>query len=141
MRQLEQFVGEKEINPLSIYVYPGPERSYTLYQDDKVSMDFETKGAYRTSTISTKNGNGSKQVIIKRTHDQYTPAEPYFIVQLLGNLVAPAKVELNGSILESFNNLESSQGSGWYYDTVNTKLVSKIMDDADELVLSVTYPQ
>ena len=37
MRELEQYVGELANNPLTINIYPGPDCTYQLYQDDGIS--------------------------------------------------------------------------------------------------------
>ena len=52
MRELEQWIGQKAVNPLTINVYPGPNSSYTLYQDDGVSTDYAAQKAYRLTQIS-----------------------------------------------------------------------------------------
>ena len=37
MRELEQFVGRLNPNPVTFNIYPGPNNSTVLYQDDGVS--------------------------------------------------------------------------------------------------------
>ncbi len=143
VRQLEQYVGELPVNPLNFYIYPGPESSYQLYQDDKTTMDAEQNEAYRVTEISTINGDNQKQVTFDRSHDQFTPAEDYFLVSLFDNEVRPTGVDVNGmssSEVTSLSDLEAATGNAWFYDSTNQKLIAKVFDTDSKLTLNVSYP-
>ena len=142
VRLLEQYIGELAENPLNFYIYPGPESSYQLYQDDKTTMDAETKGEYRLTTVSTINGEGTKQVVFNRIYDKYTPDEKFFLISLLGNLVCPSKVSVNGKSSSRVSNLEDLDNSSknvWYYDGSAQKVVAKVMDSAEQLTILANY--
>jgi len=142
VRELEQYVGEKDENPLTFYIYPGPEGTYNLYQDDKVSMNAENNSEYRLTHISTVNGPGTKQILVNRLYDKYTPNEKYFNVCLLGNYIAPSTVSLNNKALDgvaSMEELNGSNKSAWYYDNGNKKLMVKVFDKSAELDVLVNY--
>src|SRR5206468_9923831 len=67
MRELEQFVGELKQNPLTLNVYPGPDRTYLLYQDDGISFDAQDHGRFRTTEVSHRGIAGGQAVRVRRT--------------------------------------------------------------------------
>ena len=44
MRELEQYVGQLPQNPLTLNIYPGPDSTYRLYQDDGITCDAQDRG-------------------------------------------------------------------------------------------------
>lgn len=104
--ELEQYVGERRSrglpHPVTLYVYPGAENSYTLYLDDGVSRasakmkdedlggDPEAKSAYQEVKISHRSpGAKQREVLLEVGHNQYTPGkdvgpgEDYFFVGIV----------------------------------------------------------
>ncbi|PWJ43236.1 glycoside hydrolase family 31 protein [Sediminitomix flava] len=143
VRELEQYVGQKDNNIMTFYIYPGPESSYQLYQDDKTTMDAEEQGEYRVTEVMTMNGNGSKQVNFKRVYEKnYVPNEKYFQVKLLGNLVCPESVSINGKQISKMDlaDFDSATSNAWYYDSDNEFVMVKVEDNASELNVFVAYP-
>ena len=71
----QQYVGEKAADPLEIRVYDGADASWTLYEDDGVSADFDASStvtftwtdANSTLTISAYSGNGFPGLLHSRT--------------------------------------------------------------------------
>jgi len=51
-----QYTDEKAPDPITLFVYAGRDGSFTLYEDDGVSHDYE-KGAYATIPIRWNNAN------------------------------------------------------------------------------------
>ena len=83
MRALEQFVGQLPKAPLTFDVYPGPDRTYSLYQDDGTSTDFKTKSAFRETKIEHTTTATGQTVRLTRVADGFTPPEDFFFIQLL----------------------------------------------------------
>lgn len=85
--ELEQYVGEKRENPISIVIYPTKTdrmHEYVMYLDDGVSRssapklpqykdDSEALGMYREIRISQKYDNNVKTITIQRTYNEYDP--------------------------------------------------------------------
>ncbi|UII25179.1 DUF4968 domain-containing protein [Fulvivirga maritima] len=142
VRELEQYVGEKPVNPLTFFVYPGKESTYQLYQDDKTTMNAEEKGEYRVTQISNINGDGYKEIQFQRSYDKYTPAEPYFIINLLGNLASPSEVLVNDASLEQVQSesaLSEAKAGAWFYDQANERTLVNVPDNDANLLVRINY--
>jgi len=140
-RELEQFVGELPVNPITFNIYPGKNTSYELYQDDQVSTDNINKKSYRTTTISHEGIDNGQQVTVQRTYDQFTPTETFFYVSFLGTR-APTQVERDGVALVDAGNadaLAGLKGNGYYFnDSIKTTFL-KIQDDKSSIYMNVLF--
>jgi alpha-glucosidase len=149
IRQLTQYVDAENPNYLNFYIYPtskdvGDVTTYQLYQDDKVSTDFEKDegGKYRVTEISATKTSGGRSVQFENTYgyDVYTPLEDHFYVSFLGITAAPSSVTVNGTLLtaDAQNNVESGTTNGYYYDSNNQKIVVKVYDSAKDVSIEYT---
>ena len=59
-RQIQQYVGEKKIDVLTLHIYFGQsENISTLYEDDGNGYAYEEEGAFNIKTFNTINENNS----------------------------------------------------------------------------------
>lgn len=140
MRELEQYVGQLAQNPITFNIYPGPDSSFALYQDDGLSNDYQS-GKSRMTTISHQGIANGQQVRVLRTSDQYTPPEAFYLVSFLGTN-PPVTVTAAGAALANVLTpaaLWSAASNSYYYDqSIKTTFV-KIFDTAADLTLEVTF--
>jgi alpha-glucosidase len=148
-RELEQYVGQLSQCPLTFECYPGPDRSYTLYLDDRVGMGY-LQGNYRLTTISQRTaqgGSGARSVTVTREHDQFNPRETFFYISLLQASRA-SKVTLNGvevpdltqaSDGQSAAALAASSGNAFYFNTSLQTVFIKVFDNASMLQAVATF--
>lgn len=141
LRELEQYVGQLAVNPITFNIYPGKDSSYQLYQDDQVSMANQLSQAYRTTQIShTATGNG-QTLRVTRTFDQFTPAETFYFVSLLGT-TAPNSVTCNGLQWPNVGSpeaLNSSSVNSYYYNASITTTFIKVIDTQADISISVLF--
>jgi alpha-glucosidase len=98
-RELEQYVGQLPVNPISLDIYPGPDSTHILYLDDKVGMKALTAAAYRTTEVSQTLRTAAQRVQtvrLRRIHDAYTPTETFYYIGMLGT-PAPVSVTVDGA--------------------------------------------
>ncbi len=138
-RELEQFVGQLNPNPLTFDVYPGPDSTHKLYLDDKVSTQAQTNGVYRLTQVSQflRSGNFKVQTVrVLRTYDHFRPNELYYFVAML-NTSLPISVTANGQTLtliqtaddnESAAQLAASTVNAYYYNTSLRTTFVKVFD-------------
>src|SRR6185437_5098223 len=139
-RELEQYVGQLPQCTLTFECYPGPDRDYTLYLDDKVGFGYQ-KERYRLTRIAQHTSAGtpeSRTVSVTRTYDQYTPKETFFYIALLqathansvtlGGTLVPDVT--GGSDAQSAATLAASPTNAFYFSTSLQTLFIKIFDVA-----------
>lgn len=148
-RELEQYVGQLPQCPLTFECYPGPDRTDTLYLDDKIGLGYQ-QGNYRLATVSHQtavNGPGQRTVTVTRTHDQYTPKETFFYISLLQASHATA-VTVNGLAVvdltgtdddQSAAALAASPGNAFYYNASLQTVFIKVFDNAALLQSVATF--
>jgi len=148
-RELEQWVGQLPVNPLTFEVYPGPDSSYTLYLDDKVGLGYQKNGQYRLTTIRQSTAYApaaARTVSINRTYDHYTPAETFYYVSLL-DATRPTAVTLNGTAVPDVTGggdnasaaaFAAAAASSFYFSTSLQTIFVKVFDNADQVTLKAT---
>jgi alpha-glucosidase len=140
MRELEQYVGQLAQNPITFNIYPGPDSSFVLYQDDGISNTYQN-GDYRLTTISHTGLVNGQQVTVTRTHDQYSPPEAFYFVSFPGT-TAPVTVSAAGAALSDVftpEALATAPNNAYYYNASISTTFLKIFDTAASLMLEVTF--
>ena len=141
MRELEQYVGQLAQNPLTLNVYPGPDSSYRLYQDDGITTDAETKNSYRLTEITHKGVHNGQDITVRRLIDKYQPPEPFYYVALLATQ-HPRSVMAGDVMLSDVGtpDILNAAGVNTYYTNENIQITFiKIFDTATDLMISVRW--
>ncbi|MDR3436943.1 TIM-barrel domain-containing protein [Telmatospirillum sp.] len=150
-RELEQFVGQLPVNPISIDIYPGPDSLHILYLDDKIGMTAQSAGAYRTVQISQSvriTDRRVQTVRLQRLHDQFTPVEDFYFIGFLDS-PAPLSVSIAGvavPILQAATDdaaaallAASAVNAAYYNQSLRTTFV-KLFDQASDMSVVGTFP-
>ncbi|MFT5084032.1 MAG: alpha-glucosidase [Lentisphaeria bacterium] len=140
-RELEQYIGQLDSNPITFNIYPGKDSSYTLYQDDHVSTDNVEQKAYRVTDITHSGMGSGQQVSVKRMYDNYTPPEPFYYVSFLGT-ATPSSVTNNGKVLSDVGgpqNLNGSTSDAYYFNESIATTFVKIFDTQTNTMLTVLF--
>lgn len=138
-RELEQYVGQLATNPLTFDIYPGPDSSHMLYQDDKVSTQSRANKKYRLTKVSQQQvagPNRQQTLTVSRVFDQFTPAEPFYFVAML-QTPPPHSVSVNGANVPIINSgsdqasadalAASATNAAYYNQSLQTTFV-KVFD-------------
>jgi alpha-glucosidase len=129
MRQLEQYVGELAQNPMTLTIYPGPDRDYLLYQDDGVSTQAEN-GSFRTTRLWHVTDANGRTLNLQREHDRFQPPETFFYVAFLG-MGRPSDVRVQGSSLPNradVGTLQAVAQEGYFWDVTRQTVYVKVND-------------
>jgi alpha-glucosidase len=140
-RELEQYIGQLQANPLTFNIYPGSDDSYTLYLDDGISMEAVNNNTYRKTTISHQSQGDSRTVRVTRSVDNYLPPEPFYFIALLGTQ-HPATVQAAGTVLPDVQtpDLLASSPENCYYWNANIEITFiKIFDTAINISVIADY--
>ncbi|MCO7176036.1 glycoside hydrolase family 31 protein [Sporolactobacillus kofuensis] len=104
---VQNYVGEKEVNQLTLDIYPldkGGDSRYVHYQDDGESFDYQS-GVYNLYTFSMKReDNDTLYIAMEKTHSGYLKEYQSFKFVLNGS--HPSKIIMNGKSLQ-FERLEN----------------------------------
>jgi alpha-glucosidase len=141
VRELEQYVGQLPKNYLTYNIYPGIDSNYLCYQDDHISMDAESKQAYRTIEIEHRHRNdiSGQEISLIRQANNYTPPEEFYYIALLGQTQTPSSVNANKVDIPAQStllSLTSSPTNAYCYLPDSQTIFVKIFDtDASMTIL------
>jgi alpha-glucosidase len=128
MQEVQNYVGEKKITELKLYIFPsGNSSSYELYEDDGKTLDYQN-GDYSLTKFEVTRSNGLDIGITKEKDNYSTGRKDYLI--MIYDADQFSKVSSGSSLLQpvgSLNNLENS-GEGYFYDTGKKILTIKVID-------------
>jgi alpha-glucosidase len=148
-RVLEQWVGQLAQCPLTFNIYPGPDSSYQLYQDDGLTTAAQTNGAYRLTTISHTGISGGQSVNVVRTYENpaFTPKETFYYVAFLGTN-QPATLTVAGASVpnliyptpeQAADALAVYDGNAYYYNAGIKTTFVKVMDTSSNVTVVATF--
>lgn len=123
-----QFIGEKAMDPLTVDIYAGANGDFTLYEDDRLSLDYE-KGAFARTPIVYREGKESFKVVIGPTEGTYKGQlrRRSYILRVHG-VASPKAVRLNGRALGK---------ETWSYDGENMEMVVRLPSSSIRAKLEV----
>jgi alpha-glucosidase len=111
-------------------VYPGPDTSFTLYEDNGSTLDY-LNGAFLRTQLSKSTTSSNSLLQIQRQQGSWVPpVRPIWTT--LHNVTAPSGVLLNGTALPQApaeSNL-ASLTQGWFYNSINSRLIIRVQDSA-----------
>ncbi|MEN8906146.1 MAG: TIM-barrel domain-containing protein, partial [Clostridiales bacterium] len=137
--ELENYVGEKEFNPVTLNVYPGPTGTYSMYQDDgesrssahKKNFDSASKGEYRETKITHKYSDiNRREIKIEWPHNNYKPNENYFYLSILHDPNENITNPINKIHIQS-NNINYNEGDVYCLGKGSTDLANWLNECTD----------
>jgi alpha-glucosidase len=132
-----QYTSDPSAPPdLTVDVYPGPDSTFVLYEDDGSSLGYQI-GASQSTYITHTSPNGWNVVVFQKFSSSFqTPNRPIW-VYLHGIAASPSQVLLNQSLLNPVNSLDAlSANPGFFYSAADHKLAVRF-EDAAGLQLTV----
>ncbi len=122
------YTGEKPWDPLTLEVYPGPDRfGYELYEDQGDGFDYLDRGFARTRYTCSRSGEGI-ELEIEARKGGYEVAGRDLVVRFHGMRKKPDNVTVTGK----GGKQEASQ---WEYDESSGILVVSLRDDGGAKVI------
>ncbi|MBD0382322.1 glycoside hydrolase family 31 protein [Paenibacillus sedimenti] len=104
------------IEELHLLVEASEDASFTLYEDDGVSNDYQN-GNFLTTTIHLQTGKETK-LLFEREGSYQSPVKR-LVVDVICKEIAPVHIQLAGNKLPMFLSQKDWENSetGWYYET------------------------
>ena len=120
-------------NPLFLDVYLSPQpASFTLYEDDGQSTDYQSGRFGRTELRAQREANGDVTLVLGESRGDYAGKPEQRSFELTVNLVdkAPPSVTKNGVTLERWTTLDARSSEGWRFDEHSRKVVVRVNQPA-----------
>ena len=138
--ELEQWVGQLnslgQPNPITVNVYPGPDRSYPLYLDDGLSAQAPS----RLTEISQTTTAAGRSIRVQRLVDNYAPPELFYFIAVLGMPMPPQAVSAAGAALPDVQTpaaLAASPQNAYYWNPGIQITFVKIFDTTADITVNV----
>lgn len=137
-REVVQYIGEKDNNPITFLVYPGIGSQHTLYLDDENTLKYK-QGVYRETVVSNTQIGNAKIVKLDIVTNGYTPKEKYSYIKLL-NTNLPVSVQISKEEVKAaatMSELNSATANSYYFDTNEKATMVKIFDTGESVEIEV----
>jgi alpha-glucosidase len=83
-QEVQQYVGEKKIEETELHIFPSAKSSYTLYEDDGISFQYE-KGKYSLTTFTCEKKDAAIDLTIKKDFDGYKNDRKFYSITFAGS--------------------------------------------------------
>jgi len=131
MQAVQQYVGEKPITETEMLIYPAGESTYTLYEDDGVSYDYE-KGVYNLTRFTCRASADVCNISVKREISGFKPQRQDYLFKVISTRPA-VRVSVGNrplSVVKSADDL-NRQTEGFYYSSADRMILIKTPDRGD----------
>jgi alpha-glucosidase (family GH31 glycosyl hydrolase) len=111
------YVGEKPTDPLTLDIYPSGTSSFTLYDDDGTSYDYE-QGTFALTTFVCVEAEDGIMIDIGPARGKYKSGLDKSYILKVNNVVSPEEVRMGVNIIKRCASREEfeSKTTGWWYD-------------------------
>lgn len=113
MQPAMNYVGEKNVDVITLDIYPGPKAKTTLYEDDGKSLLYQ-QNVYAISNIEASPQGSGLKVTIEKPAGAYTPSAHKYLLKVHVSK-APELVQENGRPVVAGR-------EGWLYDAAHQLL-------------------
>lgn len=121
MQPVMQYFGEKPIDPLTLDIYPSGKSEYKLYEDDGVSLDYQS-GVFALTEITCDADGQSVKIGLSVSDGKYKVADRNYSLQVHLDK-KPASVSMGNSVLRD-----------WKYDDQKKILEITVPKKASEAI-------
>lgn len=137
---LVQYVDQPTAQLMTIDLYPGPNNSFVLYEDDGKSFDY-TKGVYLKTLISRTETSTQTLVNLQRTEGTWVPPNRAWTLTFHGSTTAPKSVQINGTTAPAVSSVAALNNVlvGWFFDATSNHLLVRMQDTSTPLQVTVTH--
>ncbi|MCX7875027.1 MAG: glycoside hydrolase family 31 protein [Melioribacteraceae bacterium] len=120
MQEVQNYVGEKTIDELELIIFPSAKSTYSFYEDDGISYDYEN-GKYSITNFTSELKGNNYQIEVKKEKDNYNSNRKTYLFTFL-NSDKPKEI--------SSDKIDKSEIS-FNYDSSNKTLKLKVPDKKD----------
>jgi alpha-glucosidase len=137
IQEVQQYVGEKNIEETEFHIYPSKKSSYTLYEDDGISYGYE-KGKYSLTNVICEKKDNSIIVSVKKEFDGYKNSRKYYLLTILTD-TKPVSVSSGVfQLSESASIADLKKRSNCFFYDESGKFLFIRVEDKENLQINVS---
>lgn len=137
-QELQQYVGEKIIDQTELHVFPAEKSSYTLYEDDGISYQYE-KGKYSLTKFTCERKSGTIEMDVKKEFDGYKNARKNYLFRIIC-AAKPSSVAAGSVSLKAAASMaDLSNDTNCYYYDGKSGLMNIRIEDTGNLHFSISF--
>ena len=135
------YVGASSNSTLTADLYPSGNSSFTLYEDDGASFDYQ-HGAFLRTELDAHWDTTSGDLQISRVQGALQPPTRSWLLTVHNQYVPAVGVDRNGTLLSNSTNQAGldSANEGWFFDNTRQVVTVKVPDDSAPIHLTFLVP-
>lgn len=133
-------LGEQPADTLTIEIYPHGTSSYSIYDDDGKSKDYEN-GEFALTKVTANDNSRQTNIQIQAPQGKYEVPERFYKLKIHAES-APRTVQEDGKQLNFFSTYseyEKNRRSGWYFEEDAGELYVRLSGNSDENIAVAIY--
>lgn len=136
MQNVQNYIGEKNIDELHVLLFPSKKGEYKLYQDDGVSNDYKN-GKYSITKFSEVSAENKLEVEITTEHNGFNTNLKNYLFKILA-VKQPEAVFINGEKAAESKDTNSLRPNQYSYDNEQSIIYLKT-DYMPEMKVQIEY--
>lgn len=136
IQEVQQYVGEKKLEELELHIYPSAKSSYTLYEDDGISYQYE-KDKYSLTNFTCEKNDESISVLVKKESDGYKNSRKYYFFTILCDKKPVSVSSGAGELTGSASVAEVKSGADKFFFDENGRFLFIRVEDTGSLQINV----
>lgn len=138
MQDVQQYVGEKRIEQTELLMFPSATCSYSLYEDDGISYEYQT-GKFSITSFSCEKKNNALEIAVKKEKNGYQSYRKYYLFRIVSTK-EPRSISKRTKSIPAVESLEmlNARSDAFCFSTQEKILYIKTRDD-DGFVMNVDF--
>jgi len=136
---LVQYIDQPALQLWTVDLYPGPDSSYTLYEDDGKSFDYANRH-YLKTVITRSEQPQATTVTMVRTEGTWGPPDRAWTLNFHAAAV-PSSINVNGTRVDAVASASALNTVllGWFYDSNAHRLMVRLQDSPVPLQITISH--
>lgn len=121
-RDVQEYIGEKDLSELELNIFPSEKSMYTFYEDDGTSYQYKNGKFSLTKINVEKNKNKEFLISLGKAQDNFETKQNSYLMKIFG-VNKPSGVSLNNKSLTEFPSIEKfSNNAGYFFNDTDGTL-------------------
>jgi alpha-glucosidase len=128
----QNYVGEKKISQMEVFIFPSKEASYLLYEDDGITYGYKDS-IYSITQVKFSSDSFDNKINIGKIVDKFTADRKNYLLKIYSekDVVEVKSQNLSGEgLLKEYSSIKdlTESDEGFFYESISKFLYIKIKD-------------